>query len=244
MAKKKSGFKSFVNFIKELRKTERGKGILFLGFYFIFFLVIIIFIRVSAGNSSTIDYQLNNQKSSMYTYDKIIAGNYDFSYTVNIDGNSYIYIGEKANDEEIFTLNGISYYYDGVDYYTLDSNNIWDITTNPYIYPDFMNFSRLGEVIVDATYISKTEYGDGRAIFNYLVSSNSIIKVIEDLDTDIEEIPNSVIFTGSGDNLHLDKIELDLSSYGKFKGICINNFNITLEYSDFGNNEKIISPLN
>ena len=41
MAKKKSKFKNIVKFILDLRKTERGKAILFLGFYFVFFLVLI-----------------------------------------------------------------------------------------------------------------------------------------------------------------------------------------------------------
>lgn len=244
MAKKKSNLKSFIELVKKLKKTERGKAILFLGFYFIFFLVLIIFIRISASNPKTpIDYELTAPETSFYTYDKILDGNYDFTYTINIDNNVFVYSGEKFGDIELFSLNGVNYFYDGVDYYTLDSNNIWVEATNPYTYSDFINFTRLGEVIADATYISKTEFGDGSALFNYLVSSNSIVKVIEDVDTDIEEIPNSVVFTASGDDLHLEKIELDLSSYGKFKGVCIDSFKITLEYLDFNGNKESINPL-
>lgn len=241
MAKKKSSFKSFSNLIKELRKTEKGKSILFLSFYFVFFLVIVIFIRVAASNPRLpIEYE--NTSNGLYTFDKIFAGNYNFIYTISIDGNTFTFNGMKDGNIESFKYNGIDYYYDGENYYTVDENNIWVIVDNPYIYTDFINFSRLGEVIVDATYISKTELADGKTLFNYLVSSNSMIRVLEGIETDIDEIPNSVVFTASGDNLHLNKLELDFTNYGKYKGICFNNFNITLEYFNFDNVE-IVSPI-
>ena len=40
MKKIKEGIKKFISTIKELRKTEKGKAILFFGFYFFFFLFI------------------------------------------------------------------------------------------------------------------------------------------------------------------------------------------------------------
>ena len=41
----------------------------------------------------------------------------------------------------------------------------------------------------------------------------------------------------------LYKIELDLSSYGKYKNICKEKFNIVLNYSDFGEVSEIVNPI-
>ena len=243
MAKKKSKFKSIVKFILDLRKTEKGKAILFLGFYFVFFLVLIIFIRVSTNNYKGPVYNLYSEESKMYTYDKILAENYNYTYTITIDNNVYVYNGQKYNDMELFEFNDNNYFFDGVDYYLIDYiNNMFTKVDNPNQLSDFTTFLRLGEVIEDATYISKTEFGDGKILFNYLISSNSIIRVLDDIDTDIDEIPNLVVFNTRGNNLHIDSIDLDLTSYGKYKGICFNNLKINISYYNFGEVSEIVSP--
>lgn len=243
MAKKKSKFKSIIKFILDLRKTERGKAILFLGFYFVFFLVLIIFIRVSSNNYKGPLYELYSEEARMYTYDKILAENYNYTYTISIDDNVYVYNGQKYNNMELFTFNDVNYFFDGVDYYIIDSvNNMFIKVDNPNKLSDFTTFLRLGEVIEDATYVSKTEFGDGKTLFNYLISSNSMIKVLDDIDTDIDEVPNSVVFNTSGDNLHIDSIDLDLTSYGKYKNICLNSLKINISYYNFGEVLEIVSP--
>ena len=40
-------FSNIFKLIKELRKTPRGKGILFFAFYFVFFLVLSIMLRIT-----------------------------------------------------------------------------------------------------------------------------------------------------------------------------------------------------
>ncbi len=237
---KKNWFKTLHSGIKELKKTEKGKAILFLGFYFIFFLVIFLFLRV--GGSQTTrqeDYEPNSLSS--YSVDKIFSNNYDFSYTIHIDNNTFVYQGEKINDVEAFTFNE-NHYYRNLDHYFVESNGIYIAATNPYMYPDFLNFARLGEVIADATYISKTEFDNGVTLFNYQISSSSLIKQLENVHTDIDEVPNTIIFTASKEG-EVYRAQLDFSSYGKYKGICNNNFSIVLEYSDFGNNVEIVNPI-
>lgn len=237
---KKSWFKKLRIGISEVKKTEKGKAILFFCFYFIFFVILFLFIYV--GGSSTTkkdDYELNSL--STYSVDKILNANYDFVYTINIDDNTFIYRGERINDVESFTFNDV-YYYRNSDHYFMNSNGIFIATDSPYMYTEFLDFSRLGEVIVDATYISKTEFDNGVTLFNYQISSNSLIKRIENVDTDILEVPNQVMFTASSDG-EVYKAQLDLTSYGKYKEICNHHFSIVLEYSDFLNNKEIVNPL-
>lgn len=240
MTKKKSQLKRFFEYIRELRKTEKGQAILFLGFYLIFF--VIIFLLINIGNHYTTrqeDYEPNSL--STYSVDKILSANYDFVYTIHIDDNSFVYSGERIDDVETFTFNDISYYRNSGHYF-MSRNGIFVASDNPYMYTDFLDFSRLGEVIADATYISKTEFDSGVTLFHYQVSSNSLIQRMENINTDILEVPNDIIFTASSDG-QLYRAQLDFTSYGKYKGICNHNFSIVLEYSDFGNNTEIVNPL-
>lgn len=233
-------FKIIKTTVSELKKTERGKGILFFGVYFIFFLFVILVIRTSSKNMTRPeDYEMNS--SDTYSVSKILEENYDFTYRINVDNNEVIYSGEKVGNIEKFTFNGYNYYYDGETFYVY-SNDSWTVSTDPYVFRDFTNFNRLGEVIVDATYISKTEFDNGKRLFNYQISSNSLINRIERINTDILEVPNNIIFIADSEGI-LKEIDLDLSSYGKFMNICTDSFKITLEYSDFGNNSQIVNPI-
>lgn len=238
---KKNKFQSIVEEYKSLKGTDRGKGILFLGRYFIFFVVLFLIFNIGGTRNTTLpeDYELNS--SGNYSVDKILNENYNFKYTIDIDNNLYIYSGERKENIEYFTFNGIQYYHNTNNYFT-NNNGMWISTTNPYIYTEFLDFNRLGEIIVDATYISKTEFDSGKTLFNYQLSTNSLMKRIENIDTDIMEVPNNIVFTAGSDSV-LNKIELDLSSYGKFKGICTNNFRIILEYSNFGGVDEIVNPI-
>ena len=53
------------------------------------------------------------------------------------------------------------------------------------------------------------------------------------------EEPNKIVFTADSD-AYLNKAELDLSSYGKYKKISKEHFTITLEYFDFDTIDDII----
>lgn len=237
---KKNWFKTVRSSIKELKKTEKGKAILFLGSYFFFFLVIFLFINFGSRQTTLPeDYEPNSLSS--YSVDKILSNNYDFSYTIHVDDKTFSYQGERINDVEKFIFNE-NQYYRNLEHYFVESNGIYILATNPYMYPDFLNFSRLGEVIADATYISKTEFDNGVTLFNYQISSNSLVKKLENINTDILEVPNKIVFTATKEG-EVYRAQLDFSSYGKYKGICNDSFSIVLEYSDFGNNTEIDNPL-
>ena len=238
MKNKKTGFKNFVQLIKELKKTERGKSFLFLGGYFIFFVVLTIVIVISGNVSKLPLDQHTDDDSDMYSAARIFSGNYRFIYTIDIDDVQYIYSGISDGEKRLFEFNNNKYYYDGKNYF-INTDGVWVSNNDPFIYEDFINFQRLGEVIYDATYISKSEFESGKLEFKYLISSNSLLKNIENIDTDIMEEPNKIVFTADSD-AYLNKAELDLSSYGKYKGISNNHFTITLEYFDFDTIDDII----
>jgi hypothetical protein len=96
MKKIKEGIKKFISTIKELRKTEKGKAILFFGFYFFFFLFIAIVARINPRYSTQDDVN-NNKFNNNLSFSLIEQANYNFNYNVNVDGVIYNYIGNRNN---------------------------------------------------------------------------------------------------------------------------------------------------
>lgn len=240
MKKIKEGIKKFISTIKELRKTEKGKAILFFGFYFFFFLFIAIVARINPRYSNPVDVN-NNKFNNNLSFSLIEQANYNFNYSVNVDGVIYNYIGNKNNSDELFTVNSVNYYKNGDNYYT-NASGIWLNTENPYVFEDFLKIDRINDIFGDATFVSKTEYETGEVTYSYKILSASIVNKLEGINIDIEEVPNEIIFStnSSGD---VNKIQIVLNSYGKYKKVCNNTFTITLNYSDFGKVSEIVNPI-
>lgn len=239
MKKIKEGIKKIVSTIKELRKTEKGKAILFFGFYFFFFLFIAIVARINPRYSTPAS--VNNNKFNNLSFSLIEQANYNFNYSVNVDGVIYNYVGNRNNSDELFTVNSVNYYKNGDNYYT-NASGIWLKTENPYVFEDFLEIDRINNIFEDATFISKTEYETGEVTYSYKILSASIVNKLEGIDIDIEEVPNEIIFSTNSSG-EVNKIEIVLNSYGKYKKLCNNTFNITLNYSDFGKVSEIVNPI-
>ena len=240
MKKIKEGIKKFISTIKELRKTEKGKAILFFGFYFFFFLFIAIVARINPRYSNPVDVN-NNKFNNNLSFSLIEQANYNFNYSVNVDGVIYNYIGNKNNSDELFTVNSVNYYKNGDNYYT-NASGIWLKTENPYVFEDFLKIDRINDIFGDATFVSKAKYETGEVTYSYKILSASIVNKLEGINIDIEEVPNEIIFStnSSGD---VNKIQIVLNSYGKYKKVCNNTFTITLNYSVFGKVSEIVNPI-
>lgn len=226
---KDNWFKTTVGFIKQLRSTPRGRGILFFAFYFVFFLVIAILARVG-GTYPAPKYDLSAVRS-VANLEKIEANNYNFKYTIVVDNTSYIYLGQKNGDVEKFKFNENEYYRN--DGYYINKNNEWTVVENPYVYPEFVIYKNFDINMSTATFISRTEYEQGGSSLNYEITVDSLLKSIDNIVSDLDlEVNKFNIY--SGEDGFAYRIEADLSSYGKYKKICNNTFKINLEYSDFG----------
>jgi hypothetical protein len=239
MKKVLTGFKKFRDLIKKLKKTEKGKSILFFSFWGIFFLVIAILARVLPRGHvyNTSDYI----KKNTFSFASIEKNNYSFSYTVNIDGLVYNYIGIRKDDDELFLFNNLDYYKKNDSYFS-KINEVWVRAENPYLFSDFFNIKNIYDMYTLSTYISKTEYENKDFGYNYKLATETIVKMLENIDIDIEEVPNDLIFT-TDSNGTVKKIELILNSYGKYKGLCVNTFVIALNYSDFSSIKEVVSPI-
>ena len=119
--------------LKERWKDERAKIELML--YGIFFLVIIIFARISSSMSTNIpkDNDINN------TFIDEVTDNYQYDIDITIDNNKYKYSGKKlGNNMSITRIVGTKeeYFYQMNDkYYILDTKGNYILTTAEDIYP-------------------------------------------------------------------------------------------------------------
>lgn len=121
--------------LKERWKDKRERAKIELMLYGIFFLVIIIFARISSSMSTNIpkDNDINN------TFIDEITDNYQYDIDIIIDNNKYKYSGKKlGNNMSITRIVGTKeeYFYQMNDkYYILDTRGNYILTTAEDIYP-------------------------------------------------------------------------------------------------------------
>lgn len=238
--KKDNGLKKIVNIIKELRKTDKGKAILFFGFYFIFFLALIVIIKVSKGMTVVNNnYEEGNKYS--FTTTSILANNYHFNYVINIDNRTITYDGDRNNDKELFTLtegnNSTTYYVDGETFYQ-KNNATYTKAESPLMFSYFLDNNNIATILKSLTYISKTSYDSGKEQDNFQVSTTTLVKLVSSLDIDISDVSNEASFI-TDENKNLIEINYNLSSYAKYEQLADNNCRIIIKYSNFGNVKEI-----
>lgn len=231
--------KKIIEVFKELYKTPRGKGILFFLFYFFVFLILILSLRFdnSKGNNRSSEYEKGS--TSSFDFASLLNDNYHFKYIVKVDKEEKIYEGDRFEDEEKFKYNELEYYRNKDKYYVKGTE--WKKTDNPYLYPEFKDIERISKVIDNSYLEYKTEYNSGQAKTGFLVSTNTLNKVINNKDTDIEEVPNSIIITTIDGDIY--SINYNLDSYCINNKICKNNLKIEILYDEIDNISKIKSPI-
>ena len=235
MEKKKMTNKEFKEFIK----TPRGKATMFFGAYLLFFIFIAIFART--GGTSGVNKKYETGSPFKYSLNEIANKNYKFNYSFVVDGVTTIYEGDSTKVGSLFTVNGISYYFNGSNYFT-NTNGVWLNVSNPYSYEEFVDSNMIKKLLENATYISKTEFEDGKDVYTFNVASATINKLFKNSDLDVEEIPNEIVISVDEDN-NINEIKYTLDSYCKVMGICTMGMDVTLKYEAFGEVNDITSPL-
>lgn len=235
MEKKKMTNKEFKEFIK----TPRGKATMFFGAYLLFFIFIAIFART--GGTSGVNKKYETGSPFKYNFNEIANKNYKFNYSFVVDGVTTIYEGNSTKTGSLFSVNDVSYYFNGSNYFT-NTNGVWLNVSSPYSYYGFVDSDKMKELLDKATYISKTEFEDGRDVYTFNIASATINKLFENRDLDVEEVPNEIVISVDDDN-NINEIKYTLDSYCKAKGICVMGMNVTLKYEEFGEIGEIASPL-
>lgn len=228
-----------VSYLKELMSTPKGKAIVFFGAYVIFFMIIAIFARVGGNNSNRV---YESGSGYQFSLTNIESNNYKFNYKINVDGNLFEYNGSRTSNEALFSDNNLVDHYFNGDVYFSKINGVWINVSNPYKYSEFLDVENISKLLENATYVSKTTYESGRDVYNFSISSATISKLFENVDLDIEEIPNEIMISVDENN-YVHEVKFTLDSYCKAKELCVNNMSIDLNYEQYGEVEEITSPL-
>lgn len=225
---------------KQLISTPRGKAVVFFGVYLIFFLIIAVVARVGGTNNTSKNYEVGS--NLQYSLSSIESNNYKFTYTLEMDGNSSHCTGERYVTREMISCTNGNFYGDNENYF-INNSGVWVKSDSPYLYDDFYDINNVKSLIKKATYISKTEYDSGKDVYEFALSTATITKFFENIDIDVEEVPNTIILSTDEDG-NVNEIKLKLNSYCINKGICNSSMVIDLQYESFGEVDEIISPLN
>ena len=215
--------KKLIEYIKELRKKPYGNAVLFFGFYIIFFTIISIMARTgSVGNVGQDNEPTGVVVNNLEKY------NYSFEYKVVLDNDTYSYTGNKE-------YNTIYYKYNGKDYYNRDDKSYikednWKEVDNPIKFYSFLKETNMNNIINSSYIDSKNNYDNGEVAYNLLVSSNTLNKMINGVETDYDEIPNKIKV--SVNNGYISEINYNLDNYCKEKDSC-KSLNIIVNYKEF-----------
>lgn len=231
----------FFKKIDDIKKNPKKKALAFFAFYFIFFVLVILFIRFSSRKPliGSEDYE-SGRSSAKFSVNSILENNYIFGYEITLDGVTYKYYGQRYDKEELFEYQGHSYYRNGNQFYLQDG--VWKPVDNPYLFKEFLDVNQYAILIEQSTYESKTSYEDGRDVYNYLISSNTINQKLYHINSDFLEEPNKISIRVS-DEGELNEIEFTLNSYCTLNRLCQKSLKIKLQYDMFGEVKKIDNPV-
>lgn len=225
--------------IKELSKTTKGKAILFFGFYFVFFIIIMIIARFGSRNyTKPSDYEKG--KSGTFYMNDIVDKNYGFTYQVSLDNVKYTYTGTRNSNNTLFDYNGNNYFSSDDKYFI--NNSIWSKCDNPIMFYNFINPSKLTSILENSWNEANTSYEDGRHEYSLLISTNTLNKLLDSKNTDYDEIPNKIVVSTDSDKL-ANKITYNLDSYCKLNNLCDNSLSLEISYYRFGKIERIDNPI-
>lgn len=234
----------YIEGVKTLSKSKRGRAVLFFLFYFVFFFIVISLIRSNYSPNENYPSKESNNINAEYSLEKIEAGNYHFTREEVIDNEILNFTGDKSNNkiEGLMTNNNSLY-----NYFIYDNINLirltdkYEITNELYHFNNITDDSNIFRILKRATLISKTEYETGNTIYNYEITTNTLDEILNSKNIDIADIPNKILIETNGED-EVVKITYDLSSYATYiNGIsCITT--ITVNYSNFGEIKDIEIP--
>ena len=232
--------------INNLFKTERGRAILFFLFYFIFFLVLILMIRTNVSNTKKANIKENTTTTIKANYDltKISNGNYRFTREEDRGNVKTTFTGETNGGRSYFLMTsdkGINSYFSYNGIYLLKENNTYKVAANPYLYARLNEYSVIKAILDNAHLKAKTTYENGNTVYQYEISSTSLLSIINEKETDLDDQVNLVNLV-----INVDKdvigISYQLDSYHTYIRNVPETLTIKIDYSDYGKVKELEIP--
>ena len=225
--------KNFIKKIKEIKKTENGKAILFFGFYLVFFLILFSII-IFGGKKDYLIQEYEKGKPASLNTSWLLNKNYYYDYKIKLNGVLSDYYGKRYQDIESFKYNNKEYYRNGKDFFV--NNGTWVKCDNPYVFYNLIDVDKVSNLLVNATFVSREEVKEDKYKYIYLLSSNTVNKIVYNTDTDYDEVPNKIIVVI--DNKSSVDITYYYDSFCKMSEKC-NSLEIETYYEMFNGVKEI-----
>ncbi len=232
--------------VKNLLKSERGRAILFFLFYFVFFLVIILMARTNLSNNNKNNTKNESTTSIKADYDlkKLEEGNYRFTREETRNGIKTVFTGEANSGRSSFLMTndtGIKNFFSYNDIYLEKENNAYKVSVNPYLYPRLNDYSTIKKILDTAHLKSKTTYENGNTIYQYEISSTSLLSIIDNKEVDLDDLVNLISLT-TDENKNIVEIIYQLDSYHSYSYNVVETLTIKVNYSDYGKVKELEIP--
>lgn len=232
--------------IKNLLKSERGRAILFFLFYFVFFLILILMLRTNLNNNKKDTVNGNSTTNIKVDYDlkKLEEGNYHFTREETRNGVKTIFTGEANSGRSSFLMtndNGIKNFFSYNDIYLEKENNSYKVSVNPYLYPRLNDYSTIKKILDTSHLKAKTTYENGNTIYQYEISSTSLLSIIDNRKVDLDDQVNLINLT-IDENKNVIEIIYQLDSYHSYSYNVVETLTIKINYSDYGKVKELEIP--
>ncbi len=232
--------------VKNLLKSERGRAILFFLFYFVFFLVIILMARTNLSNNKKSNTKIESTTSIKVDYDlkKLEEGNYRFTREETRNDIKTIFTGETNGGRSSFLMtndNSIKNFFSYNDIYLEKENNSYKVSVNPYLYPRLNDYSTIKKILDTAHLKAKTTYENGNTIYQYEISSTSLLSIIDNKEVDLDDQVNLINLT-TDENRKVVEIIYQLDSYHSYSYNVVETLTIKVNYSDYGKVKELEIP--
>lgn len=231
--------KNLIENFNEFRKTKNGKPILFFGFYLLFFIFVFLLIKFE-GNKDFLNQEYEKGRSSQFNSSLLLGKNYYYDYKINIDGVLHDYYGKRNQDIESFKYNNNEYYRNGDDFFI--NNGMWVKCDNPYIFYEIIDVDNLSDIINNSTIMSNDGAGEGKKVYKYVISTNTINKLIYNVESDYDEVPNDLDITLDNNNGSI-VVKLTLNSFCKLNNVCNDSLVVEANYEMFNSVRDIDNPI-
>ena len=170
---------------KEFLKTPRGKSLIKLGLFVIFFSIIFIYYNISSEMP-----HVTPKKDALLAYGEM--SNYEYTYKYN----ELMYTGKVYRNKMYFQIEDMEYKLDD-DIYVMDTDGNYIVTTLDKLY--YYDNVSIYNLIKEGTVVSKTEdFETGYSITKYLVNDCYIETYIKD------DIVSKVTFTNSENYIEIE----------------------------------------
>lgn len=243
--KKKKRKNKVIEAIKNLSSTERGRAVLFFGFYLIFFFVVIVLVRTSHNAPTRTNETIQKTVSYSYNLERLEKRNYHFKYLSTIGEDIILYEGDRFQTKEFFQVMTnalVNYYYRDGELFIKQENTSWVVSDTPYVLDAFYDVDMIGQILEKAEFIAKTEYNNTKLELQFRISTKELIKLFKLQDIPIiNEEQNEIVLELDQDK-NIERIEYDLTNFYTTAYQVPKKVFIEMTYSNFGKVKEIEKP--